>query len=184
MSDHETLIMQKSAEVICQNGGSILNVGFGMGIIDSFIRDLNPAEHTIVDIHPRVIEKAKELGFDKTATLCLGDWRFIVEYWKKTNKKFDGIYFDTISMISNEWLDFVKEVDHILSPGGTFAYFNHVAAFIEDNDLPKYIQENYGYKFHSKKIQFTEILDTLKVDYDDKLLNKEDYNLVWFTKNK
>jgi hypothetical protein len=30
--------MERHAEVICRGGGDVLNVGFGMGIIDGFIQ--------------------------------------------------------------------------------------------------------------------------------------------------
>jgi type IV protein arginine methyltransferase len=42
MMEWEREIMEASARAICINGGDILNVGFGMGIIDSYIQLLKP----------------------------------------------------------------------------------------------------------------------------------------------
>ena len=68
MDDQETLIMEESAKVICKNGGDILNVGFGLGIIDSYIQQHKIKSHTIIEIHPGVIQHAKNLGFDITTS--------------------------------------------------------------------------------------------------------------------
>lgn len=38
MMGWETPLMERHAEVICSGGGDVLNVGFGMGIIDGFIQ--------------------------------------------------------------------------------------------------------------------------------------------------
>src|SRR6056300_1354979 len=125
MSDHETLIMEESAKVVCQNGGSVLNVGFGMGIIDGFIQQHKPEKHTIIDIHPQVIQKAHEMGFNECATILEGDWKGFVKQWREDGTKFDGIYFDTFSFEDDQWFNFVKEVDSILNKGGVFSYFNY-----------------------------------------------------------
>lgn len=39
MMDWETDLMRRHAEIICRKGGDVLNVGFGMGIVDGFIRE-------------------------------------------------------------------------------------------------------------------------------------------------
>ena len=57
MMDWEDPIMEKSAEIICQNGGRVLNVGFGMGIIDSYIEEYDIEEHWIIEAHPDVYKK-------------------------------------------------------------------------------------------------------------------------------
>ena len=38
MMDWEAPLMERHAEIICQGGGDVLNVGFGMGIIDGCIQ--------------------------------------------------------------------------------------------------------------------------------------------------
>ena len=38
MMGWETPLMERHAAIICASGGDVLNVGFGMGIIDGFIQ--------------------------------------------------------------------------------------------------------------------------------------------------
>jgi type IV protein arginine methyltransferase len=49
--------MKRHAEIICPTKGlHVLNVGFGMGIIDSYIQERHePASHTIIEAHPDVV---------------------------------------------------------------------------------------------------------------------------------
>lgn len=178
MDDQERLIMQESAKIICQNGGDILNVGFGLGIIDSYIQQQKINSHTIIEIHPEIVTHAKSLGFDKVATVYEGDWRVWIAKFKREGKKFDGIYFDTynITIDSNEWADFAKEVDSILNSGGIFSYFNHTAAFDVDfinimNDLP--------YQLRLKRINIADIEANANKKINQKSLTYRDYELIW-----
>ena len=91
MSTNESELMKESADVLCSNSGSVLNVGFGLGIIDTYIRNHNPKEHHIIEAHPQVCEKANEMGFD----VHCGLWEDVVEDFIKEGKTFDSIYFDT-----------------------------------------------------------------------------------------
>lgn len=153
MSDSETQIMKRSAEIVAYSGGKILNIGFGMGIIDGFIRDLKPKSHDIIEAHPGIVQYAHDLGFSETAQIHHGDWRDVIEEFKEQGIKFDGIYFDTIILDNgvNEWEDFVKEFDSILNKGGTFSYFNNVAAS-QSPTLPQMII-NQGYDMYYEVIE-------------------------------
>ena len=59
MMSWEAPIMEKSAEYICQSKGDILEIGFGMGICSDYIQAQDVNSHTIVEIHPQIIEKLK-----------------------------------------------------------------------------------------------------------------------------
>lgn len=184
MSEHEDLIMRRSAEIICQKGGDILNVGFGMGIIDGYIRQLNPTSHTIIEAHPGVVQHAFELGFDKTAAMHQADWRQVVEDWIQRDIKFDGIYFDTIILDwhVNEWLDFSKIAHQLVKPGGIYAYFNHNAAALEPN-LEQIICDT-GFTPQYEMISLSDIKQNIKGEFNPKLLNETDYKLIWYIKNE
>ena len=41
MHEWERPLMAADAKQLCKNGGSILNVGYGMGIIDGYIKSYN-----------------------------------------------------------------------------------------------------------------------------------------------
>lgn len=184
MSEHEDLIMRRSAEIICQKGGDILNVGFGMGIIDGYIRQLNPTSHTIIEAHPGVVQRAFELDFDKTATIHQTDWRQLVEDWIQRDIKFDGIYFDTIILDwhVNEWLDFSKIAHQLVKPGGIYAYFNHNAAALEPN-LEQIICDT-GFTPQHEMISLSDIKQNIEGEFNPKLLNETDYKLIWYIKNE
>ena len=119
MMGWEDPIMKDAANLICKDGGKILNVGFGLGIIDNYIQSHNVKEHWIIEAHPQVQFKMTEEGWDKkeNVTLIFDDWRNVLNELPK----FDGIYFDTWK----ESLDlFHKIVPNILKPGGKYTYFS------------------------------------------------------------
>ena len=124
MHNWETPLMAIDAKQICSKGGSILNIGYGMGIIDRFIRDYNPKKHTIIEVHPLIADNAIKEGFKN---VLVGDWYDIV---KGLDETFDAIYFDTFCFDNRpDWKIFAKyHVDRILKPGGIFSYFNRGAA--------------------------------------------------------
>jgi protein arginine N-methyltransferase 2 len=174
MSDRETEIMKRSAEIVAQSRGRILNVGFGMGIIDGFIRDLKPASHDIIESHQGLVQKAADMGFTDTCRIHIGDWREVVAEFVKQGVKFDGIYFDTIILDTNvnEWRDFVEVVDQILEKGGVFSYFNNKASTTTP-DLPSRVTKQ-GYKMYHEKIPTN--------DPEGKFLPKNTYYLLWYVK--
>lgn len=53
MMGWETPIMEKSAALMCPTEGrDVINIGFGLGIIDTFLQKYHPRTHTIVEAHP------------------------------------------------------------------------------------------------------------------------------------
>lgn len=92
MNRWEDEVMKKKAEWVCQDGGNILEVGFGMGISAEYIQKQKINSHTICEIHPVIIDKLKEWSSDKKNVIVLeGDWYDNVEKMQK----YDGILFDT-----------------------------------------------------------------------------------------
>jgi type IV protein arginine methyltransferase len=67
MMKWENEIMQASAEVLLPTigRGRVLNIGFGMGIIDGFLQERKPESHVIVEAHPTVIQRMKDQKWDK-----------------------------------------------------------------------------------------------------------------------
>ena len=55
-------LMEAHAEAVCSGGGDVLNVGFGMGIVDGAIQRRRPRSHTIVEAHPDVHRHMLETG--------------------------------------------------------------------------------------------------------------------------
>ena len=91
MMDWEAPIMQKSAEYICESKGDILEIGFGMGICSDYIQAQGVNSHTILEIHPQILEKLNEWAEDKSnVTVIEGDWNSL-----DFTSKYDGIFLDT-----------------------------------------------------------------------------------------
>ena len=121
MMDWEYPIMKKSAEVICQNGGRVLNIGFGLGLIDSEIQKHPIDEHWIIEYHPDVYIKMLEDGWHlkKNAKILYGDWRFYLPYLPK----FDGIYVDTWE---EDLFQLHQYLPNILKKNGIYSFFNNI----------------------------------------------------------
>ena len=64
MMSWETPMMKKHAEVVTENGGDILEIGFGMGICSDFIQQHTINSHTIIEIHDQVFENLLEWAKD------------------------------------------------------------------------------------------------------------------------
>ena len=124
MMDWETSWMETSAKIICQNGGDVLNIGFGMGIIDSFIQTYPIQSHTIIEAHPDVYAKMIEDGWDKkpNVKIIFSKWQDVI----MDLPKYDGIYFDT-------WNDMdifnilLPNIKGILKPNGIFSIWDGVS---------------------------------------------------------
>ena len=100
MMDWEDLIMSKSAEYICESKGDILEIGFGMGICADYIQSQGVNSHTIVEIHPQIIEKLNAWASDKSnVTIIEGDWNSVSGL-----NTYDGIFIDTFG--DDNWSSF------------------------------------------------------------------------------
>ena len=102
MMSWEAPIMERSAEYICQSKGDILEIGFGMGICSDYIQAEGVNSHTIVEVHPQIIERLKVWADDKdNVTIVEGDW-----YTSDSLGTYDGIFLDTFA---DDNLDKFKE---------------------------------------------------------------------------
>ena len=120
MMEWERPIMEQAAEVICRNGGRVLNVGFGMGIIDSEIEKYPITEHWIIEPHLDVFTKIMEDGWHLKphVKILYGDWQWFMKYLPK----FDGIYIDTWD---EEIHGFLQNTPNMLKEGGILSFFNN-----------------------------------------------------------
>ena len=59
MMDWEDPLMSASAAYVCENGGDILEIGFGMGISANYIQSHTINSHTIIEKPSRHITKSK-----------------------------------------------------------------------------------------------------------------------------
>jgi protein arginine N-methyltransferase 2 len=118
MMEWEREIMRRQAATVCSRGGRVLNIGFGMGIIDSYIQQHDIEEHWIIEPHPDVQKYMIENGWLEKAKCIFKPWQEVINYLPK----FDGIYIDTW----DERLDgFMIQAQWILKDDGIMSSFNN-----------------------------------------------------------
>jgi hypothetical protein len=118
----EISLMGKLAEIVTQNGGHILEIGFGMHLsADAIQSNPNVTSHTIIEIHPEIYNSALEWAKDKPNTnIIFGDW---IDILPLPNKKFDGVLHDThLDPNIPQFLDYVKDNCKINTIVGFFEY--------------------------------------------------------------
>jgi len=120
MMEWEDELMKIGAETICRNGGDVLNVGFGMGIIDTYIEEHRPRTHWIIEGHPDVQRKIIEDGWLKKphVKVIFKPWQEVIYHLPK----FDGIYFDTWA---EDQMKFDSNIVNMLKPDGVYSFFNN-----------------------------------------------------------
>lgn len=92
MMEWEHPLMSASAAYVCENGGDILEIGFGMGISAGYIQSHSIVTHTIIENHPDIIPKAQAWASTKSdVTIITGSWYDV----KDSLSTYDGIFYDT-----------------------------------------------------------------------------------------
>ena len=129
--------------VVSQNGGDVLDIGFGMGFSANKISEL-VNRYTCIEINPQIYEKAKEWAKDKSnVEIIFGDWIDIIP---TLNKKFDGIFFDTHndsnSHLAEEYAKLVAKEGTIFSHWNYFEIrdikeLNTYKCIVDSEDMPK-----------------------------------------------
>ena len=128
----ETDLMQRSADLLVTRPGSrVLNIGHGMGIIDTFFQDKRPSAHHIIEAHIGVQKRMRKDGwYDKqNVTIHEGRWQDVVPKIIEQGILFDAIYFDTFAEDYKALRDFFSDcIIGLLDDGGKFGFFNGLGA--------------------------------------------------------
>ncbi|KAJ2393835.1 hypothetical protein GGI05_002302 [Coemansia sp. RSA 2603] len=132
----EAPLMELHAKVICGSPGkSVLNIGFGMGIIDTALQNLSPGKHVIVEAHPDVYQHMKDEGWDKKPNvhILFGRWQDKLDDIRALGP-YDGVFFDTFGEFYKDLDDFHKAIfatsdDGLIKPvlsqpNGVYSFFN------------------------------------------------------------
>ncbi|PNY20638.1 Arginine N-methyltransferase 2 [Tolypocladium capitatum] len=140
----ETDIMRRSVAGLIPDaapGKRVLNIGFGMGIIDGMFADLKPSRHHIIEAHPSVLEHvskpASNFGPDWEASgpedgayrIHAGRWQEVVPRLLEQGEVYDAVYFDTFGEdYSQLRMFFTEHVPGLLDQEGRFGFFNGLGA--------------------------------------------------------
>ncbi|KAI1105479.1 arginine N-methyltransferase 2 [Jackrogersella minutella] len=140
----ETPIMRASVDALLPGlpaGRRILNIGFGMGIIDNMFAETHPAKHHIIEVHPGVLEhiNSSDSKFGKeweasgpsdgAYKVHAGLWQDVVPKLFEQGEMYDAIYFDTFGEEYRQLRHFFTEyVPGLLEENGRFGFFNGLGA--------------------------------------------------------
>ena len=136
MMKWETPLMKIHAERICEKCGRdavVMNVGFGLGIVDGFIQDLEPKKHVIIEAHPDVYQHMIRKGWDKKENVDIrfGRWQDVIDDIAN-EYEFTGIFFDTYGESYDEIREFHEHLPKLMSKNDKFVY-SYFNGFCPDN---------------------------------------------------
>ncbi|KAH6610487.1 arginine n-methyltransferase 2 [Trichoderma cornu-damae] len=140
----ETGIMRRSVAALIPGadpGKRVLNIGFGMGIIDGMFAELKPSKHHIIEAHPAVLEHISKPGSafgsaweqsgprEGAYKVFGGKWQEVVLGLLEQGELYDAIYFDTFGEDYSQLRAFFMEyVPGLLDQEGRFSFFNGLGA--------------------------------------------------------
>ena len=132
MEDWQIVLMEAMVAEIVEEGGGILEVGFGRGIAADMIQQKGAGNHVIIECNPHVLRRFDEwvIGYpDQRIEIVPGKWEDTIA----SLGKFDGILFHTYPLSENEVIERVHQAatfaEHFfdvaiqhLNLGGKFTY--------------------------------------------------------------
>lgn len=104
---------------------SVLNVGFGMGIIDEYFSSFQPSKHVISEAHVDVLKEMerRQWHLRPNTVIVPGRWQDAAEHIV-ANGPYDAVFFDTFGEHLDELREFHKLLPRIVSEHGTYSFFN------------------------------------------------------------
>jgi guanidinoacetate N-methyltransferase len=148
MEDWELPYMQRLADIAASRGGTVLEVGYGMGISASALQARKIDSHVVVECHPDVITRC--VAAHRSA-LASGSMHLMTGYWQDVTPmlaagSFDGILFDTYPVNPLEGIThlfFFEEAYRLLKPGGVLTYFSSEPTTLRPLDFEKLEQAGF-----------------------------------------
>ena len=139
MMDWEDEIMSASAAYVCQNGGDILEIGFGMGISAGYIQSHSINSHTIIENHPDVISKAQTWDQGKSnVTIVTGSWYDV----KNDLATYDGVFYDTWG--DDNMNQFSSSLLSLMKAGGVATWWNNEPTATNYYNIPNVTYDTHN----------------------------------------
>jgi len=128
MMEWERPLMAAHAHVLCGDAHDrrVLNIGFGMGIIDGLIHERGAAAHTIIEAHPAVVAKARRDGWAERASLVEARWQdaLVPGGAARALAPYDAIFYDAYAEDYSDMRELHALLPELLAPGGVYSFFN------------------------------------------------------------
>ncbi|KAF8513899.1 hypothetical protein BU17DRAFT_52912 [Hysterangium stoloniferum] len=173
MMGWERGIMRRTVEILCgehparSSGLRVLNVGFGLGIIDTMFQNLDPPPscHAIIEPHRDVLAHMRQnKWYDRPGVRILeGRWQDFVETGDIYGEGgWDVVYVDTFAEQYEELKKFFDILPDLLDgPESRFSFFNGLGA----TNLLFYDVYTQLSELHLKEIGFN--VEWVDVDVED-----------------
>nr|ODN87047.1 arginine N-methyltransferase 2 [Cryptococcus depauperatus CBS 7841] len=143
MAEHVRLLTKDHPKAqLGKAGMSVLNVGFGLGIIDRLFQacEPKPSHHTIIEAHPQVLGYIRQKGFHLLPNVRILEGRW--QDWLLDGEKlgevlsgtpdgtgFDAIFVDTFAEGYEDLKTFFEILPDILdAENGRFSFWNGLGA--------------------------------------------------------
>ena len=139
MMDWEDSFMSASAAYVCQNGGDILEIGFGMGISAGYIQSHSINSHTIIENHPDIIPRAQAWASGKSnVTIVTGSWYSV----RDNLSTYDGLFYDTFG--DNDMQYFSSSLSSLVKSGGVTTWWNILPEENNYYNIPNVTYDQYS----------------------------------------
>ncbi len=136
MEDWQIPIMKKMASLITNKNADILEIGMGRGVASSFIQELTPRTHTIIECSDDIVHRAYPEWLRQYPD---SDINMIHSLWQDCIPQlsiYDGILFHTYPLSDEEFVQtvvkdttfaahFLETASHLLKPGGALTYLTN-----------------------------------------------------------
>jgi protein arginine N-methyltransferase 2 len=191
MMTWEKDIMRMHVERFVAHGcKTVLNVGFGLGIIDGLIEELADdqlVEHVIIEAHPDVLRHMREQGWMDRArvTVLEGTWQSQMSSLVERGATFDCVFFDTFETL-DDMREFHEQLISVLAPDGLYSFFNglcgtnrflhKVACALAEMQL-----QDFGFSVFFEPIQLAPLADEIFNGCKRQYFSLTTYNLPHVT---
>lgn len=186
MENWQVPYMRELATIAASNGGTVLELGFGLGIASGFIQQSPQVEtHLIVEANADIFKNTLEFArnAERLAIPMFGFWEDIAGMLR--DESVDGILYDTYPIAEGyhhtHQFMFAKHAHRILKPGGVMTYCNLTSWGQLKGDYPddrELFEKTQAPKL--RDIGFTD-LDIKVIDIDpeiDNQFNKYNYKTI------
>lgn len=138
-------ITKEFCKVVSQNGGDILDVGFGLGYSANFFTNSNISSYTCIEINPEIYQTAIEWAKDKpNVEIILGDW---IDVIPTLDKKFDGIFMDTYGDDFEKYKQFESYCESIANENCVLSIYEYPSVRnLKELNLKRFFYEQGSYE--------------------------------------
>ena len=143
-------LMKAYSNIVCQNKGKVLDVGFGLGYSADAIYN-TVGNYTCIEINPQIYQEACKWAQNKSnVKIYLGDWIKVIPEMAYRDITFDGIFMDTYGL---------QALWHMKTYGTTQ---RQIAFAASKNHLHGSLNEKAQYQF---KVSVEDVLKDREISY-------------------